>query len=124
MKNICAYDDEKYQDAKFKKIDEHIWSFEEDGETRFVTTLTFEQEPEFDEEEEPSYISQYPLEDILDKFSVWISDFYSERNASSEKTCYQEFCSYNADDIRELLGIVGKHVYNKTVDEKIILAIE
>lgn len=48
-------------------------------------------------------------------FSVYVSDFYDELNARSESTCYQEFGSSDLENIRELLGIVGKHVYDKKV---------
>ncbi len=44
-------------------------------------TLIFEQESEFNENQ-PSdfYVSQYPLEDILDKFNCSCGDFYEDEN--------------------------------------------
>ena len=117
MKNICNYAPEKYNDPKYKKIEENIYKIE--GRTMlgtmfdgvYVTSLTFEQEPEFGEGESPSDISQYPLEEILDEFGAWVEDFYDEENRNSEVTCYQEFASYDLDDIKRLRTIIGKHVY-------------
>ena len=58
-------------------------------------------------------ISQYPLEDVLDKFYVAVEDFYTELNDGSSNTCYLEFSGAGIEDIENLLQIVGKHVYNR-----------
>ena len=79
----------------------------------YVTSLSFEQEPEHGEGTSPKLISQYPLEDILDKFSVHISDFYKKENDKSDALCYQEFASPNIREIKKLREIIGKRVYNK-----------
>ena len=49
---------------------------------------SFVQEPEYDEGANPSDISQYPLEDILDKFYVSVSDFYERENYNKEEEGY------------------------------------
>lgn len=101
-----------------------IWAPREPEEI-YVTSLVFEQEPELGENEPAdTMISQYPLEDILDKFFCFCVDFYQEKNASDTVNSYQEFASSNIENIRELLTIVGKHVYNKEVDGRIKLIIE
>lgn len=118
MKNINNYDAEKYNSQKYLKIEEGIYEYtDDDDEKLYVTSLSFEQEPEFEEGEFADYISQYPLEDILDKFYCHISDFYDELNVSDSKICYQEFASPDVEDIKNLRGIIGKHVYNKEVEE-------
>jgi hypothetical protein len=92
----------------------------------FVTSLSFEQEPEFQEGESPKNISQYHLEDVLDKFLVSVSDFYADLNQQSEKTCFLEFRG-DLKYVKELREIIGKHVYNKpdTDDPRyVVLAIE
>ena len=70
MKNIKPYEAEKYATAKtgglFKKplyalVEEGIYQMQ-DGERLYVTSLSFERELELGED------SQYPLEDVLDKF--------------------------------------------------------
>lgn len=81
-----------------------------------MTSLSFEQEPEYGEGESSADISQYPLEDILDRYHVAIEDFYGEINDGSSNVCAYEFSGSSIDDIEKLLGIVGKHVYNKTVE--------
>ena len=94
MKNIEFYEPKKYEDSsKYEKVAEHIYRTEDTflGGDMYVTSLKFEQEPEFDEGDSPSNISQYPLEDILDKYFVAISDFYEEENRNSASVCYQEF---------------------------------
>ncbi len=117
MKNIKNYDAEKYTiNNDYKKIDTGIYETKDDDSTLYVTSLTFVQEPEYDEGEFADDISQYPLEDVLDKFLCHVSDFYEELNQGDSIECYLEFASYDIDDIRSLRGIIGKHVYN--VSEK------
>lgn len=86
--------------------------------TLFVTSISFVQEPE-NGENNPSdkYIAQYPLEDLLDKFNCLIGDTYDEINENDSKRSYIEVLSENLEDIKNLLSIVGKHVYIKE-DEK------
>lgn len=123
MKNIKIYHADKYAGSAYVEVEENIYQGKNpyyhgeswNDEEMYCTSLTFEQEPELGEGETPADISQYPLEGILDMFSVYVSDFYDELNARSESTCYQEFGSSDLENIRELLGIVGKHVYDKKV---------
>lgn len=126
MKNIQNYDAEKYlktgllsmlKKSAYKQLDDGIYKYKEDGEILYVTSLSFEQEPEYEEGEFADDISQYPLEDILDKFLCHISDFYEDLNVAGSKTCYLEFAAINIDYIKELRTIIGKHVYNKDVEE-------
>ncbi|MFC0581982.1 hypothetical protein [Micrococcoides hystricis] len=115
MKNIRVYTPEKYASSDYEKVDENIYRQLSDG--TYVTSLSFEQEPELGESDSPQEISQYPLEDILDKFYTHIEDFYDELNAASDSTCYLEFGGTEIDDIKGVLGLVGKHVYNRENDE-------
>ena len=91
----------------------------------FVTSIVFEAEPEYDENE-PSdpMISQYPLEDILDKYFLYVNDVYIEENAGDPVNSYVEFASEDIEDIRSALEILGKHVYNFEEDGYIKLKIE
>ena len=121
MKNIQIYQADKYSTSMYTKVEENIYKGKNpyyngdswDSEEMYVTSLAFEQEPELGEGETPKDISQYPLEGILEQFGVCVSDFYDELNAQSESTCYQEFGSSDLEHVRKLLGIVGKHVYDK-----------
>lgn len=91
----------------------------------YVTSIVFEPEPELGENEPAdSYISQYPLEDILDEFDVYCYDSYDKENEADKKNSYIEFASDYIEDIRKVLSIIGKHVYNKTEGDYDILKIE
>ena len=94
------------------------------GGTLLKKGLVFEPEPEYDENEPTDEISQYPLEDILEKFFCLISDDYEEENANDPSNCYIEFSSEDIEDIRGVITIIGKHVYNKENGEYVDLIIE
>ena len=119
MKNIQNYTAEKYSTADYERMEEGIYKTKNpygSGEDDFyVSSLTFEHEPDMPGEEEgsPRYISQTPLEDLLDKFFVCVTDFYEDLNENSEVTCYQEFGSSDIEDVRKLRSIIGKRVYAK-----------
>ena len=118
MKNIENYDAEKYLKEEYKKLEEGIYEcVDKDGDILYVTSLSFEQEPELEEGENASDISQYPLEDILDEYYCHISDFYEGLNTPDSFKCYQEFAAMDIDDIKNLRNIIGKHVYNKEYEK-------
>lgn len=126
MKNIKNYDAEKYRKAgglsffkkqKYREIEQGIYAYKEKDEILYVTSLSFEQEPEFAEGESAEEISQYPLEDILDKFYCHISDFYEALNEAGSQICYLEFAAPDLEDVKKLRSIIGKHVYNKEYEE-------
>jgi hypothetical protein len=91
----------------------------------YVTSIMFEQEPEYEENSpNDAEISQYPLEDILDEFLCNCEDFYEEENKNDSVNSYIEFSSPNIENIKKLLTIVGKHIYNKEDGDYIKLIIE
>ena len=124
MKEIKNYAASKYETEQYVKIEDGIYKTVEDDEEIYVTSLSFLQEPELEEGDSADDISQYPLEDILDKFLCYISDFYDDLNVGSSETCFLEFAAPDLEDIQELRSIIGKHVYNKEVDGRIQLIIE
>ena len=119
MKNFQNYTAEKYHTEAYTKVEEGIYQTKSPydclhgEEMIYVTSLTFEMEPECygEEESSPQDISQIPFEGILDDFSVYVTDFYEELNASSEVLCYQEFGSSYLEDIQKLRTIIGKRYY-------------
>lgn len=119
MKNIKIYRAEKYDSDKYEEIKENIYKTYDSflNQDAYVTSLSFEQEPEYEEGSDSGNISQYPLEDILDKFYVAVEDFYTELNDGSSNVCYLEFTGSSVEDIEKLLQIVGKHVYNGNVEK-------
>jgi len=103
MKNIDIFVHEKYNKADYEKVAEHIYKTYDDfmKSDCFVTSLKFVQEPELGEGVSPRNISQYPLEDVLDKFYVAIQDFYEDLNYTSDETCYLEFSASDMEDIAD-----------------------
>lgn len=127
MKEIKNYDSPKYNGEDYKLIEDNIYETideDDDGERIFVTSLMFVQEPELDEGDSADNISQYPLEDILDEFLVYVSDFYSDLNTEDSQICYLEFAAPKLEDVQNLRSVIGKHVYNKQVGEYVKLIIE
>lgn len=108
--------------------DQEIWYYERDGvdpENVYVTSIMFEQEPEYGEKKpDDSAISQYPLEDILDKYLVYCLDDYQKENEEDSNNSYIEFAADRKKDIVKLHEIIGKHVYNKEDGDRVHLIVE
>ena len=120
MKNFKSYIPEKYASAEYKKVEDGIYLTKNpylevapNMREVYVTSLTFEQEPEQYGEEDgsPCNITQFPLEAILDMFQLFVTDFYEELNEKSEFICYQEFGSDKLENIQKLRTIIGKRIY-------------
>ena len=128
MKKINNYKSEKYNNSDiYEEVEQGIYLNK--NEKIYVTSLSFVQETKYLEgikaEELSEYskkeiketmtycISQYPLEDILDKFSCYVSDFYEQLNSFKSKISYLEFASPNLQNIQNLRQIIGKHVFIK-----------
>lgn len=108
VKNIQSCGEtEKYLNGDYARVSDGI--FFHKGE--YVTTISFEQEPELGEGRNAAQISQYPLEDLLDRFSVYISDYYEEWNAAETAICRLEFAGESEEAVTGLRMIIGKHVY-------------
>ena len=120
MKNFQNYTPEKYAGPDYQMVEEGIywgknpyWRPGDSWENLFVTSLTFVMEPDCYGEEGgcPQDITQTPFEDILDNFSVFVTDFYEDLNQASDSICYQEFGSWKIADIRNLRTLIGKRFY-------------
>lgn len=109
MKNIQIYHAAKYSNGEYERCGDSIFR----KDRQWFISLSFEQEPNLGEGHDSTEISQYPLEDILDRFYVYISDFYEKENALKKAECCLEFSGSDIDQIKALSTIVGKHVYNK-----------
>lgn len=113
MRNFKSYLPEKYASPAYQLVEDGIYATEDVygfHDQVYVTSLTFEQEPEQYGEEGgcPRCISQVPFEDLLDTFCVYVTDFYAELNEKSDTLCYQEFASSRLEDIQKLRTIIGK----------------
>lgn len=115
MKNIKCFDAPKYQTSKYQKVEDFVYTYENEyGDDMYFISITFEQEPELGEGDSPEFVSQYPLDDILQKFSVCVFDEYYPLNKNSTSTCYLELFDEKLENILNLKNsIIGKHVYNK-----------
>lgn len=117
MKNFKDYTPEKYTKSDYKKIEEGIYktkcSYNVSDKDVFVTSLSFEMEPDCygEEDASPRNLTQVPIEGILDEFNLFVSDFYEQLNETSETTCYQEFGSFDLADIQKLRALIGKRFY-------------
>lgn len=123
MKNFCSYKAEKYSEDKYKEIEDGIYQTADpfgmnDGDI-YVTSLTFELENDRYGEEDgsPRFIPQVPLEGLLDEFGLFVTDFYEDLNNASETVCYQEFGSFELEDIRKLRTLIGKRFYAEPYEE-------
>ncbi|MGT2929252.1 hypothetical protein [Streptococcus devriesei] len=124
MKAIENYQAEKYQQTNYEKVESGIYQTkDESGELQYVTSLSFVQEPDLGEGAGEA-ISQYPLEDILEEFYCYISDFYRDMNTADSEKNYLEFASPDLADIQKLRSIIGKHVYNAEEDGFVKLMID
>lgn len=64
-----------------------------------------------EEDGSPQYLPQVPIEGLLDEFNVFVTDFYEDLNNASETVCYQEFGSFELEDIRKLRTLIGKRFF-------------
>ncbi len=124
MKEIKNFSAPKYGGAGYTLVEDGIYKTEDNGETVYVTSLSFVQEPELGEGANAAEISQYPLEDLLDNFGCWVSDFYNDLNTEDSAVCYQEFASGAVEEIKDLRSIIGKHAYMQKDGQYIKLCIE
>ena len=128
---ILTYEGKKYYrdadniDTEDDIVFEDDTDDQEDADMIYVTSIVFEPEPEL-EENDPAdqYVSQYPLEDILDEFNIYCYDEYAEENTTDKENSYVEFAGDDIEDIRKVLTIIGKHVYNEVEGEYVKLKIE
>ena len=117
MKNFLNYTPEKYTKSDFQKIEEGIYKtrcpYNDSDRDIFVTSLTFEMEPDCygEEDASPRNLTQVPIEGLLDEFNLFVTDFYEQLNETSETTCYQEFGSFELADIQKLRNLIGKRFY-------------
>ena len=115
MKNFQNFTPEKYTTSDFQKISDGIYKTKSpyDSKDIFVTSLTFEMEPECygEEDASPRNLTQIPIEGIPDEFNLFVTDFYEQLNENSETICYQEFGSFDLENIKKLRTLIGKQFY-------------
>lgn len=127
---FLIHEGKKYYKSIDEDEDDEVTIYEDmydpnEPEEVYVTSIVFEPEPELGENKpDDEQISQYPLEDILDEFYCEVGDIYEKENAADKENSYVEFMSEDIEDIRRLLDIVGKHVYNEEDGGTVFLRIK
>ncbi len=103
MKNIQQLALEKYKDAtKYLAIGNGIFkdlADPDDTNHRLPVSLELEEGED----------TQYPLEDVLDKYYIHVSDFYD--SPAPEKILNIELAG-ELEDLQKASAILGKRVYN------------
>ncbi|WP_297333314.1 hypothetical protein [Flavobacterium sp.] len=109
MRNIILLDLEKHKNqSQYKLVEKGIYQdLTDEDETNYRVAFSFELEDNED--------SQYPLEDILDKYCLYVSDFPDSEDNSGNILKIEFGGEYR--DIKKVTEIVGKHVYNKEYEE-------
>ena len=113
MNNIRLLHLDKYDSNEFELIDNFIYRDLRNG--NFCLALSFELEKDED--------TQNPLEDILEKYCVNITDFFEVNEEDGVYTISIEIegslCDNeeNLFNVKNLLEIVGKRVHNKVTPD-------
>jgi len=102
MKNIQTAVLDKYNNSNYELIENGIY-LNKDDQNYFIA-LTYELEENED--------SQYPLEDILDKFYLHVSDFINEDSFHNSKNVTVELGGDLEDLQNATNNLIGKRAYN------------
>ena len=108
MKNISLEKCQKYENfKKFKLIENGIYQDLNDEEhTKYRMTISYDLEPDNETN------NQYPLEDILDKYYLHVSDFLESENNSNPYNFKLELAG-ELEDLKNSQKIIGKKVYSQ-----------
>ena len=103
MENITLETTQKYTDtSQFRLVKDNIYEDLNDGdETKYRMTVSYESDDD-----------QYPLEDILDKFYLHVSDFLELENDPESRFFKRELAG-ELNDLINAQTIIGRTVYNQ-----------
>ena len=107
MKNITLEKCQKYENSEqFKLIENGIYQdLSDDDDAKYRLTISYELESDDSN-------NQYPLEDVLDKYYLHVSDFLeSENNKGSNK--FKLELGGELEDVKKGLEIIGKKIFNR-----------
>lgn len=126
MKIIKALKLDKYADcARYTQYEGFIYRDVTGGvggkmgitsEPVYCVTLYAELEDEED--------TQYPLEDLLDKYLVNCTEVTEEKEEAGKRIFLFEVEGEDVDSIKAIAGFVGKRVYNYEEGDYVMLGIE
>lgn len=109
MQNIQIAECKKYEDYdRYQLIENDIYLDTKDLEdTRYRMTISYEL---INEKEGNN--NQYPLEDILGKYLIHVSDFYEAENIKGENKFKYELAG-ELSNLKKSQEIIGKKVFNQ-----------
>lgn len=107
MKNIAIITLEKYADPdRYRLVEDGVYEDKNDrDESKYRIAFAFELEEGDD--------TQYPLEDVLDTYFLYVTDFVP---SDSEKVMIRELGG-ELEDVRNVKAIAGKRVFNEEYDK-------
>ena len=105
MRNIALETCNKYSNQEnYELIKNGIYKdLKDEDDDNYRMTISYELD---------SDDSQYPLEDILDKYYLHVSDFLEPENDYNSNKVIQELGG-TLDDIKNAQEIIGKKIYNQ-----------
>ena len=107
MKNITLEKCQKYENSEqFKLIENGIYQdLSDDDDAKYRMTISYELESDDSN-------NQYPLEDVLDKYYLHVSDFLESEN-KEESNKFKLELGGELEDIKKSLEIIGKKIFNR-----------
>jgi len=108
MKNISLEKCQKYENPEqYKLVESEIYQdLKDEDDAKYRMTICYELESENNTN------NQYPLEDILDKYYLHVSDFLESEN-NTEPNSYKLELGGELKDIKKSKEIIGKKVFNQ-----------
>jgi hypothetical protein len=108
MKNISLEKCQKYENSEqYKLVESEIYQdLKDEDDAKYRMTISYELESE------NTTNNQYPLEDILDKYYLHVSDFLESEN-NTEPNNYKLELGGELNDIKKGQEIIGKKVFNQ-----------
>lgn len=109
MKNIILLDLDKHKNSpQYEFVENGIYKdLMDPDDCSYRFAISFELEEGED--------TQYPMEDILDKYYLYVSDFLENETISNNILSIE--LGGELERIRKAQEIIGKHVYNKEYEE-------
>jgi hypothetical protein len=107
MKNIALEKCQKQEKSdQYKLVESGIYQdLKDEDDAKYRMTISYELESDDSN-------NQYPLEDVLDKYLLHVSDFLeSENNEESNK--FKLELGGDLEDVKNAKEIIGKRVFNR-----------
>lgn len=107
MKNISLEKSENYENsAQYKLVENGIYiDLKDEDDAKYRMTISYELESN-------ETNIQYPLEDILDKYLMYVSNFLESKNNPNTNKYTLELGGY-LDGMKKAKEIIGKKVFNR-----------